>query len=463
HQIEAPAIGAAPTIGATPAIGASAVGAPAVGALAVAEPVIGSSSFATEIRAVVIRVCSQLEKHDKMLLKLDDHDKMLHNHGKMLEQISISIVGDNTLPLGDTPLLGQYQFSTPKKIVKCKREGGNEKEDRKMKKAEPRKKKILKKGLANRVSRKTWVEFPELQNIQSTSKNLLQQVVHGEILEVVNDLMVGDDVEVGSEVNFNAISSEYGGDLLEYILAFVRLSLSFSFPKLLFLLKSLFILFVVYEVKKGDEKYNDDKKDVKEKVKSEEEEVLEIEESKNGDEKVDDVTEEEDSKQPTVVVYYNGKKDVQHDNEASADQTTVISVEEQTLEDEKTKDEASQASVDQTTVVSVEEQTPEDEKTKDEASQLILIESEVDVTLKKRYALTEEEINKRVVKIACEMNRLHAHLDELLPGVLLESFIQRPISQDEKNQVNQVWSLRKDGLSPEAKKDNSSTYMRIGH
>ncbi|KAF6146200.1 hypothetical protein GIB67_005848 [Kingdonia uniflora] len=28
------------------------------------------------------------------------------------------IVGDNTLPLGDTPLLGQYQLSTPEKTVK---------------------------------------------------------------------------------------------------------------------------------------------------------------------------------------------------------------------------------------------------------------------------------------------------------------------------------------------------------
>ncbi|KAF6164681.1 hypothetical protein GIB67_033897 [Kingdonia uniflora] len=93
-----------------------------------------------------------------------------------------------------------------------------------------------------------------------------------------------------------------------------------------------------------------------------------MEESKNGDEKVDDVVEEEDSKQPTVVVYYIGKKDVQHDNEeevvgeayqASADQTAVVSVEEQTLEVEKTEDEASQASAGQITVVFVEEQTIE--------------------------------------------------------------------------------------------------------
>ncbi|KAF6140201.1 hypothetical protein GIB67_000249 [Kingdonia uniflora] len=92
--------------------------APAIGAPAVVVPAIGSSSFATEIGAIVVRVCSQLEEHGKMLQKLDDHGKILHNHGKILEQIFISIVGDSTLPLGDTPLLGQYQFSTPEKITK---------------------------------------------------------------------------------------------------------------------------------------------------------------------------------------------------------------------------------------------------------------------------------------------------------------------------------------------------------
>ncbi|KAF6141048.1 hypothetical protein GIB67_006493, partial [Kingdonia uniflora] len=90
------------------------------------------------------------------------------------------------------------------------------------------------------------------------------------------------DVAVGREVNFNAISSEYGGDL--------------------------------QESKKGEEK---DQKGVKEKVKSEEDKM---EESKNGDEKVDDVAEKEDSKQPTVVGYYTGKKDVQHDNEVFTEQ-----------------------------------------------------------------------------------------------------------------------------------------------
>ncbi|KAF6135863.1 hypothetical protein GIB67_022479 [Kingdonia uniflora] len=159
--------------------------------------------------------------------------------------------------------------------------------------------------------------------------------------------MVDDVVKV----NLEAISSEYGGGLLKW--------------------------------KKGDEKDNDDKKDVEEIVKSEEEQ-----------------------------------------SQASADQTTAVSTEEQTLEVEKIDDEASQASTDQITIVSVEEQTIK--------FQLVLIKSEVDVTLKKRHALTEEEINERAFKM------------------------------DEKNQVDQVWSLRKDELSIEAKKDNKSTYMSVG-
>ncbi|KAF6175906.1 hypothetical protein GIB67_003394 [Kingdonia uniflora] len=329
YQIKAPTIGAVPTISA-----------PAVGVSTVVALAIGSSSSATEIGAVVVRVCFQLE--DKMLLKLDDHGKMLHTHGKMLERISMFTMGEGTLPLGDTPLLGQYQFSTPEKTVKRKRERG----------LIP---KIPKKGLVNRVPRKRRVQFPKLQNIQSTAKSLLQQVVSGEILEVANSLMVDDDVEVGREVNFNAISSEYGGDLLYW--------------------------------KKGEEKNNDDKKDVEEKVKSEEEEV----------------------------------------QEASADQTTFVSIEGQTLEVEKTEDEARQP---------------------------VLMESEVGVTLKKRHTLTEEENNERTFKIAYRMNQLNAHLDELLLRGLLESFIQRPISQDEKNQMDQVWPLRKDKLSPEAWKGN---------
>ncbi|KAF6141935.1 hypothetical protein GIB67_037903 [Kingdonia uniflora] len=248
-----------------------------------------------------------------------------------------------------------------------------------------RRKMISKKGLANRVSRKRRAEFPKLENIQSTAENLLQQVMPGEGLVVVKDLMVDDDVEV----NLEEISSEYGGGLLKW--------------------------------KKGNKKDNDGKKDVEENVKSEEEQPQ--------------VVEEEDSEPPTVVVYFNGKKDVQHANEVA--KTDIVF-----FNQKEVVSETYQASADQTTVVSVEEHTikvvqtdivishPEEDV--GEASQLVLMELEVDVTLKKRHALTEDGINERAF-IACRINQLHAHLDELLPGVLLESFIQRPISQNEKN------------------------------
>ncbi|KAF6135487.1 hypothetical protein GIB67_015340 [Kingdonia uniflora] len=173
------------------------------------------------------------------------------------------------------------------------------------------------------------------------------------------------------------------------------------------------------------------------------------------------------------IRFFNQEEVVGKAYQVSADQTTVVSVKEQTLEVKKTEDKASQASTDQTTVVSIEEQTIEDAQTEvvisyqeedvGEASQLVLMESEVNVTIKKRHALTEDKINERAFKMACRMNQLHIHLDEPLLRVLLESLIQRPISQDEKNQVDQFWSLRKDQLSPEAKKkDNMSTYMMIG-
>ncbi|KAF6156314.1 hypothetical protein GIB67_013758 [Kingdonia uniflora] len=251
--------------------------APAIEPPAVGAPKIGSSSSATEIGAVVAKVCSQLEEHGKMLLKLDDHGKMLHNHGKMLEQISMSTVGD-------TPLLGQYQLFTPEKITKHMREGGNEKEDGKRKKAEPRTKK----------GKEEWQKEVKEADVPNKKK------------KVVNDLMVDDDVEVGREVNSNAISFEYGGDLLEW--------------------------------KKGDKKDNDDKKDVEENVKSEEkqpqvaeeEEVQEMEESNNGDEKVDDVEKDEVAK--TEIVFFNQEKVVGKAYQASDDQTTVASVEEQTIE-----------------------------------------------------------------------------------------------------------------------------------
>ncbi|KAF6162001.1 hypothetical protein GIB67_021922 [Kingdonia uniflora] len=176
YQIKTPVIGAIPIIGV-----------PAVSAPTVVVPAMGTSSSTTEIEAVVVRVCSQLEEHGKILLKLDDHGKMLHTHGKILERISMSTMGGSIYHL-----------------------------------------KIR-------------------HSLCSTSSLLMRKLQN---------------------------ASE----------------------------------------EKGEEKDNDDKKDVEGKVKSEEEEVQEMEESKNGDKKVGDVAEEEDSEQPTVVVYYTGKKDVQSDN-----------------------------------------------------------------------------------------------------------------------------------------------------
>ncbi|KAF6164621.1 hypothetical protein GIB67_032849 [Kingdonia uniflora] len=300
----------------------------------------------------------------------------------------MSTVGDSTLPLGDTPLLGQYQFSTPEKTTKHKREGD------------------------------------------------LQQATPGEGLEVVKDLMVDDDVKV----NLEAISSEYDGSLL----------------------------------KKGDEKDNKDEKD--------DDDEKDVEEKVTSEEKQPQVAEEKDSKPLTVVVCYNGKKyyggcrvqtmmvaevaktDIVFFNQkevvgnayqASSDQTAVF-VYLQTKESKK------EVEYNKEEVVEGKDDDGKNLRYKQDPEQLVLMESEVDITLKKRHALTDEEINERAIKMVCEMNQLHSHLDELHPGVLLESFIQRPISQDKINQVDQVWSLRKDELSLESKNDNMSTYMRIG-
>ncbi|KAF6169178.1 hypothetical protein GIB67_013608 [Kingdonia uniflora] len=210
NQIEAPTIGTAPVIGS-----------PAVGTPAIGVPVIGSSSSIIEIGTVVVRVCSQLE----------EHGKMLHNHGKILERISMSIVGDSTLPLGDTLPLGQYQLSTPKKLKNASE------------------KKVMKKkiGKGRRRSREPCKE--------TSNKNIKR-------------------------------------------------------------LKSRRKAMVVADVAKTD------------------------------------------------IVFFNQEEVVGKAYRASADQTTAASVEEQTLDVEKTNDEASQASADQTIVVSVEEHTIELHKLK---------------------------------------------------------------------------------------------------
>ncbi|KAF6170125.1 hypothetical protein GIB67_025814, partial [Kingdonia uniflora] len=62
-----------------------------VGALA-----IDSSFSATDIGAIVVKVCSQLEEHDKMLLKLEDHDGEVEVDQREvnLEAISYEYGGD---------------------------------------------------------------------------------------------------------------------------------------------------------------------------------------------------------------------------------------------------------------------------------------------------------------------------------------------------------------------------------
>ncbi|KAF6166063.1 hypothetical protein GIB67_012960, partial [Kingdonia uniflora] len=126
--------------------------------------------------------------------------------------------------------------------------------------------------------------------------------------------------------------------------------------------------------------------------------ILRMEESKNSDEKVDDiekdgeekeseeeqpqVAEEDDSEQPIVVVYYTGKKDVQHDNETMV-VAEVAKIEIEFFSHEEVVGEAYQsvylqASVNQTVVVSIEEQTLEVKKIEDEASQTIeVVQTEV--------------------------------------------------------------------------------------
>ncbi|KAF6172144.1 hypothetical protein GIB67_028560, partial [Kingdonia uniflora] len=193
--------------------------------------------------------------------------------------------------------------------------------------------------------------------------------------------------------------------------------------------------------------------------------VVRMEESKNanvkvdGDEQVDDVAVEEDSEQPTVVtmvvaevaksdiVFFNQEEVAGEAYQASVEQTTIVFIEEQTLEVEKTEDEASQTKESKKEVEQNKEEVFKGKNDDDGNSQnkpgpeqvikqmavdltnLVLMELKVDITLKKRHTLNEEEVNERT---------------------------------DEKNQVDQFWPLRKEELSPEAKKGNRSTYMMIG-
>ncbi|KAF6154974.1 hypothetical protein GIB67_018411 [Kingdonia uniflora] len=137
----------------------------------------------------------------------------------------------------------------------------------------------------------------------------------------------------------------------------------------------------------------------------------------------------------TDIVFFNQEEVVGEAYQASVDQTIIASAEEQTLEVEKTKDEASQyiylqSKESKEKVVESKDDDDGNSQNKPDPEQvikemavdqtkLVLMESEVDVTLKKMHALTEDEINEKAFIMACRINQLHAHLDDLLPRVLL--------------------------------------------
>ncbi|KAF6165254.1 hypothetical protein GIB67_030436 [Kingdonia uniflora] len=172
--------------------------------------------------------------------------------------------------------------------------------------------------------------------------------------------------------------SEYGGDLLEV------------------------------KWKKGSKKDNDEKKDVEEKT------MVVVEVAK------------------TDIVFFNQDEVVGEAYQASADQTTAVSVKEQTIEVVQTEEvishqeedvgEGSQSKKSKEEVEQNKEEVLEGNDDDDrnlqnkldpeqvikeiaiDQTNLILMKSKVNVTLKKRHALTEEEINERTFKMACQMN-----------------------------------------------------------
>ncbi|KAF6166918.1 hypothetical protein GIB67_020147 [Kingdonia uniflora] len=129
----------------------------------------------------------------------------------------------------------------------------------------------------------------------------------------------------------------------------------------------------------------------------------------------------------TDVVFFNREEVVGEAYQsaylkASADQTTVVSVKEQTLDIEKTKDEASQASTNQTTVVSIEEQTIEVAQT-----EVVISHQEEDVgeASQSKESKQEVEQNKEeVVKAYFNGVRSGCHLKEEVIDVYIKALIQ---------------------------------------
>ncbi|KAF6163571.1 hypothetical protein GIB67_022136, partial [Kingdonia uniflora] len=149
NHIEAPSIGAAIVI--EP---------PAVSVPAVRVPVIGSRSSAIKIRVVVVVRIEEKKKGKGEKQKKTNANKKNKNVKeadvplkKKVEGMKIEDLTDEQLD--HVPLI-QLKTLIPK----------------------------IAKGLANRAPRKRRAEFPELENIQSTAKKLLQQVAPGKGLEV---------------------------------------------------------------------------------------------------------------------------------------------------------------------------------------------------------------------------------------------------------------------------------------
>ncbi|KAF6176903.1 hypothetical protein GIB67_030586 [Kingdonia uniflora] len=192
--------------------------------------------------------------------------------------------------------------------------------------------------------------------------------------------------------------------------------------------------------KKGNKKDDADEKDVEEKVKSikeeqpqvaKEEEVQEMAESKNGDEKVDDVendgeekeSEEEQSQTKESKKEVEQSKEEEDVDEASQTKESKEEVEQSKEEVAEGKDDDDRNSEKKPDLMQVIKEMVVDQ------TNLVLMESEVDITLKKRHALTDAEINKIAFKMACRINQLHSHLNELLLGVLLQLLFKDPSSR----------------------------------
>ncbi|KAF6157106.1 hypothetical protein GIB67_041567 [Kingdonia uniflora] len=120
----------------------------------------------------------------------------------------------------------------------------------------------------------------------------------------------------------------------------------------------------------------------------------------------------------TDIVFFNQEEAVGEAYQASADQITAVSVEEQTLEVEKIDDEASQTSANQTTTVSAEEQTIEVAQT-----DVVISHQEEDVG----KASQEVEQNKEEVVEGKDDDDNGNLQNKLNPEQVIDMYIKAPI------------------------------------